>query len=221
MRTGAPTEADKTANVHLLQPLVVAAAFYALSLLTFSVPLALPLMVISGIGLPLVWGSVTGTWEFMGFTRRKIASALGWGLVAGVATSLIGLVMVKEPSIPQNLAQELAVGIPLWLLVASPFQEFFFRGWLQPRFVHRLGPTLGLLAATATFTAWHYCWPLAAQSAVPLYTVHGLVATFAAGLIYGYTFQRTGNIVAPWLAHALSGILFVAIGAGTFTEHLP
>ena len=214
------TEADKKANAHLFQALIGYAAFCALSLLSFSVPLALPLMVLSGIVLPLAWGRMTGTWEFMGFTRQNLGAAVRWGLAAGVATSLIGFVVVKERSVPPNLGLELAVGIPLWLLVASPFQEFFFRGWLQPRFEDRLGKWMGLLVATAAFTAWHYCWPLAAQTSFPLHTLHGFVATCAAGLIYGYSFQRTGSIVAPWLAHAFSGITFVFIGAGSFVGQL-
>jgi membrane protease YdiL (CAAX protease family) len=178
-------------------------------------------MVLSGIALPLAWGRMTGNWEFMGFTRRNMGSAIGWGLAAGIATSLIGFVTLQERSLPPDLGLELAVGIPLWLLLASPFQEFFFRGWLQPCCEDRLGKGIGLLAATAALAVWHYCWPLAGQSSFPLYTLYGFVATFAAGLIYGYSFQRTGSIVAPWLAHAFAGIMFVFIGAGSFIGKSP
>jgi membrane protease YdiL (CAAX protease family) len=200
----------------LTEAIVGYAAFCAISLLSQVVPLALPLMVISGLTLPLAWGKRTGDWERMGFTRRNPGAAILWGSGAGVATSLIGFVTVPERSLPADLGLELAVGVPLWLLVASPFQEFFFRGWLQPRFENKIGKGLGLLVTTAGFTAWHYAWPLAAQSSVPLYTLRGLVATFGAGLIYGYSFQRTGSVVAPWLAHGCAGITFVIIGAGSF-----
>jgi membrane protease YdiL (CAAX protease family) len=213
--------ADGKASAHLLQAVVGTATFCALSLLSFALPLALSLMVLAGIALPLIWGWMTGTWKFMGFTRRNLGAAVRWALAAGAATGLIGLVVVPERSVPPDLGLELAVAVPIWLLLASPFQEFFFRGWLQPRFEDRLGRWPGLFLATAAFTAWHYCWPLASQSSFPLYTLHGLVATFAAGLIYGYSFQRTGSIVAPWLAHALSGIMFVFMGAGSFVGQVP
>jgi membrane protease YdiL (CAAX protease family) len=107
----------------------------------------------------------------------------------------------------------------MWLLLASPFQEFFFRGWLQPRWVCALGRVPGLLLATVGFTGWHYLLPIfgeSARSSFPLHTARGLAATFAAGLVYGVGFQRTGSIVTPWLAHALAGIMFVALGAGRF-----
>ena len=216
MTFGPRTGPDRTANTHLFQALAGAAVFCALSSLSFAVPMALSLMVLTGLALPLIWGWVTGTWEFMGFTKRNLGAALLWGLAAGLATGLLGFVVVQERSLPSDLGRELAVAVPIWLLLASPFQEFFFRGWLQPRFEHKLGKAVGLLAATAAFTAWHYCWPLGGASSFPLYTLQGFIATFAAGLIYGYSFQRTGNIVAPWLAHALSGIRFVFLGMGSF-----
>ena len=204
----------------LIEAVIGALVFCAISLLSFIVPIALPLMVLVGIALPLAWGWRTGTWVSMGFTGQNAASAIRWGLVAGVASGLIGFIVLPERSLPPNLGLELAVGVPLWLLVASPFQEFFFRGWLQPRLEDRLGKAVGLLAATAGFTVWHYCWPLGAESSVPLATIEGLAATFGAGLIYGYSFQRTGSILAPWLAHALSGVAFLIMGAGSLVGQL-
>jgi membrane protease YdiL (CAAX protease family) len=215
------TEAETKDCRHLIEALIGYAAFCAISFLSQSVPLALQLMVISGILLPLAWGRMTGNWEIMGFTRRNIGMAIRWGLGAGVATSLVGFVTLRERSLAPSLGLELAIGIPLWLLLASPFQEFFFRGWLQPRCEDMLGKGIGLLVATAGFTVWHYCWPLAAQSSFPLYTLHGFVTTFGAGLIYGYSFQRTGSIVAPWLAHGFAGIMFVSVGAGSFIDKMP
>ena len=206
---------------HLVEAALGLGVFCAVSFLSFFAPIALPLMVLSGIGLPLAWGWRTGTWASMGFTGRNAGSAIRWGLVAGVATGLIGFVVLPERSLPPNLGLELAVGVPLWLLVASPFQEFFFRGWLQPRLEDSLGKAAGLLAATAGFTVWHYCWPLAAESSVPLSTLGGFAATFGAGLIYGYSFQRTGSILAPWLAHAFSGVAFLIMGAGSLVGQLP
>jgi membrane protease YdiL (CAAX protease family) len=216
-----PEEIGRNSTGRLIEALVGLASFCAISALGYVAPLAVSLMVLSGIALPLAWGKATGDWAGMGFTRQNAGRAIGWGLVAGVATSLIGFFAVGQRSLPPDLGLELVVGVPLWLLVASPFQEFFFRGWLQPRFEGRLGKGLGLLAATAGFTAWHYCWPLAGQTSVPLGSLRGAAATFGAGLVYGYSFQRSGSILAPWLAHALSGITFVVIGAGSFIGAMP
>ena len=195
--------------------------FCSLSLLGYVTPLAIQFMVLVGLALPLAWGWRTGEWQAMGFSLRNLGAALKWGLGAGVVTSAIGVLVVSERTLPPGLGLELAVGIPLWLLVASPFQEFFFRGWLQSQWERGLGKCLGLVLATLAFTLWHYCWPLAGQTAVPLYTLHGVVGAFASGLVYGVAFQRTGSIVAPWLAHALAGVVLVCIGAGSFAAALP
>ena len=42
--------------------------------------------------------------------------------------------------------------------------------------------------------------------------------TFAAGLVYGCLFQRTRNIAAPWLAHVIASIAFIAAGVMEFTQ---
>jgi membrane protease YdiL (CAAX protease family) len=217
-----PVGAETAGQAHreLPQALVAYTAFCGLGLLSYRVPWALNLMVLSGLAIPLAWGLATRDWARMGFSRQRVGPGLAWGLGAGLATSAIGLACVGERAVPTDLGLELAVGVPLWLLVASPFQEFFFRGWLQPRFERSLGKGWGLLVTTAGFVAWHYCWPLASASGFPLNTPAGLAAIFFVGLIYGYSFQRAGHILAPWLGHALAGFMFLYIGAGSFLDAL-
>lgn len=54
-----------------------------------------------------------------------------------------------------------------------------------------------------------------------LTTLSGVLTLLAMGLGFGFIFQRTGNIVAPWLAHALMGIAAVAVGGMTFIQYTP
>jgi membrane protease YdiL (CAAX protease family) len=219
-----PDARKATANRCLLEALVVFALFCCLTFASRYVPLALHVMALVGLAFPLGWGKMTGRWADMGFTRQNLTAAVGWGVGIGLASCLIGLLTISERSLASRLSLQLAVGIPMWLLLASPFQEFFFRGWLQPRYECRLGKTKGLLVATVGFTGWHYLLPIfeqTRQSTFPLNTPLGLVATFGAGLVYGYGFQRTGNIVTPWLAHAMAGIMFVAMGSASFIPAKP
>jgi len=208
-----------TANRHLFEALGVFGLFCALTFASRYIPAALHATAMFGLLLPLAWGTVTGQWAEMGFAVDNVASALGWGFGTGLVSCLVGFLTVPERSLAPDVGLQLAVGVPMWLLLVSPFQEFLFRGWLQPRWEWALGRRWGLLVATLAFTAWHYCLPIfgaSAQSSFPLYTVKGPVATFAAGLLYGYGFQRTGSIATAWLAHAIAGIMFVALGAGSF-----
>ena len=55
---------------------------------------------------------------------------------------------------------------------------------------------------------------------MPIASAFGLAFTTAMGLVFGYIFRRTGNIVAPWLAHVLAGLTLVLSGAMTFVQYV-
>jgi membrane protease YdiL (CAAX protease family) len=46
--------------------------------------------------------------------------------------------------------------------------------------------------------------------------VEGAIATFVIGLVYGYSFQRSGSILMPCLGHALAGTALLCIGSASF-----
>ncbi len=192
--------------------LVGCLAFFGLSMLSRRIYSLFGLVVLIGIGFPLAWDGITNDWQSLVFFKRSVWKSLAWGIGAGVVSSLIGFSVLSDLEIPDNLGQQLLIGIPLWLLVISPFQEFFFRGWMQSDLTDKLGKWLGLLIANIFFTAWHYLSPIVDLAPFPLNSWAGLLSTFAAGLVYGYAFQRSQNVIAPWLAHGISGILFLVFG---------
>lgn len=210
--------AKRNRNRQFSQACFVFALFCALSLLSQGWYPVFGLVAILGIAFPLAWGKRTGNWAEMGFSMRNIGPALLWGAIGGVLTSVIGVAVLPERSLPSQIGIQLAIGVPIWALIVSPFQEFFFRGWLQTRFENTLGNLWGLLIANACFTIWHYFAPFVGVTSVPLETPIGALSTFGAGLIYAYVFQRTRNILAPWLAHCIAGITFIVVGAMDFTQ---
>lgn len=208
----------------IAEAVVAYTAFCALSFSSRFVPAILLLVVISGIAFPLIWAKLTRSWASIGFTRLNLRQALMWGMGAGIATVVyIFLSFSGERLFPPMLGVQLAIGIPIWVLVMSPFQEFLFRGWLQPRFQCAMGKWMGLIITSACFTLWHFAPPFEGTptSTIPVTSVSGVLSTFGLGLLFGYVFQRTNNIVAPWLAHALAGIGAVLVGAMTFIQYNP
>ena len=204
-----------------------AVAFISFCALSFSsrfVPAIFLLTVISGITFPLIWAKLTRSWASIGFTRTNIRQALMWGAGAGMVTIVyIFLVFGGEQLFPPMLGLQLTIGIPIWVLVMSPFQEFLFRGWLQPRFQCATGKWIGLTITSACFTLWHFAPPFEGTptSTLPITSINGILSTFGLGMLFGYVFQRTNNIVAPWLAHTLAGIGAVLVGAMTFIYYNP
>ena len=152
----------------------------------------------------------------LGFSKSNAAKSVLWGAAAGIAASLIGIFVLDDFHVPQDLARQLIFGLPLWLLVISSFQEFFFRGLIQSELSDVYGEWVGLLAANLLFTAWHYVSPIVDLATFPLVSMLGIASTFLAGLVYGYSFMRSGNMISPWLGHVISGIAFILVGAMDF-----
>jgi len=218
------TNQRKKIRRHLMEAVIAYAVFCGLSGLSRFFPPLFLLVVVSGIAFPLLWAKFTGGWASIGFTRRNLGQALLWGLGAGVLFTLyIYISLPEEPSFSPLLVLQLAVGIPLWLLIVSPFQEFFFRGWIQPRFQEAMGKWSGLAVTSFCFALWHLFPPFEGTptSTISVSSVSGFLSTLALGLLMGYVFQRTDNIVAPWLAHALAGISVVFFGMMSFIQYTP
>jgi len=203
----------------LTEALIALVAFCSLSALSRLFPPVWALVPVSGIAFPLLWTWRTRDWARMGFRRRNPGQALLWGLGAGLLLLVIEWFTTEHKTAPFFLLQ-LAVATPIWLLIMSPFQEFFFRGWLQPRFQDALGLWPGLIVTSVSFALWHLCPPFEQAQIVPIMSVSGMIFTAGMGLLFGYVFQRTGNIVAPWLAHVLAGLALVLTGAMTLVQYV-
>jgi hypothetical protein len=118
---------------------------------------------------------------------------VGAGLAAALLLVVVSRGFTLRTRAGEALARRLAETLgPLSLAeisvlaVASGIgEELFFRGALQPR--------VGLVAASLLFGAAH----LVPSRPLALWSVFAC----AAGLLFGVLFERTGNLVAPVVAH--------------------
>jgi len=118
-----------------------------------------------------------------------------FGLSVGLFVVGISYVLTALTGWGDRLARELArtvgpMSLPdaLLMAAASGFsEELLFRGALQPR--------AGLLLASLLFAAMHFA---PRREMVP-WTGFAL----AVGLLFGWMFEHTGNLVAPMIAHAV------------------
>jgi membrane protease YdiL (CAAX protease family) len=203
----------------LAEACVAFAVFCAVSVLSRFVGLLFVVLVLGGIAFPLAWAGLTRDWAAVGLRRRDLGRAVRWGVAAGLLLVAVIWFTTEHKASPLLLVQ-LAVGVPIWMLIMSPFQELFFRGWLQPRFQAGLGRWPGLAVASVCFALWHLCPPFEQAQIVPVASIQGMLFTMGMGLLFGYIFQRTGNIVAPWLAHVLAGTTLIFTGAMTFVQYV-
>jgi len=208
----------------LLGSVLAYLVFCGLGLISRYVPPVFALFLIYGIVFPIVWAKATHDWSSMGLMRRNLGEAIRWGIGLGVLWGIYTyLVFPPDVGFPPIWGIQVAIAVPVWFLLLSPFQEFFFRGWLQPRLQDAFGKWWGLLATAFVFTLWHFFPELEATktATLPLGSVAGVLSTFLAGIVFGYAQDHTGNVVAPWIAHALGGIALVLIGRMTFLTYVP
>lgn len=217
-----PTAEGLSLSGRRVVPQVIAgyAGFVALGVLSRLAPPVFLVMVLAGIVLPVVAARRSGT--TLGYTSRRLGPALLWALGIGVVMTGLTVVRYGWSSSPL-LGVQLAIGMVLWPLVLSPFQENVFRGWMQPRLQHVLGGRVGLLVTAAAFALWHLAPPLSATgtSAISFGTPTALGMAFVLGLLTGLSRDVTNGMVAPWLGHALAGVALVAVGQMTFLQYQP
>ncbi len=144
--------------------------------------------------------------EILGFQRRGNLGTLAVSLPAYVACApaIMGLGGLwalfcqsrgwnAEQEVLQRMLElsggEAVVGAVLAVLVAPFLEELFFRGFVQPVFVRRLGSLGGVLAASSLFGIIH--GPLAA------------VPVGALSVLLGVLHERTGRLIAPVCVHVV------------------
>jgi membrane protease YdiL (CAAX protease family) len=197
--------------------------FCAIGLLSRAVPALFWVFVAYGIVFPLVWARRAGDWSTVGLTRQGLGRAALWGLLGGIAWAAYTVVAFPPAGLPPLWDVQVVLAVPVWLLLLSPFQELFYRGWLQPRLQRSLGRWPGLLATSLAYTLWHFFPDFAGSgtATLPLTSPLGIASTFLAGLLFGYLRDRTDSVIAPWLAHAIGGLALVLIGRMTFLTYVP
>ena len=140
---------------------------------------------------------------------RALRMGLGWGVVAWVGASLAsaGVVAVLEALglavTPQVAEQALGLVEP-WvavvaIVVLAPIaEELFFRGVVFNAFLRERGPRPAYLGSAALFAVIHL-------------SIVALLPIFLLGLALAWIYDRTGNLLAPIVMHAVVNGLSVGI----------
>jgi len=113
-------------------------------------------------------------------------------------------------SLPKNRPVLWTVIMLLYPLLSVLPQNFFYRGFLFDRYESLFGrEKLMLLVGAASFSFGHilYLHPVT------------LLMTFGGGILFSYTYQKTGSLRAVFVEHALYGCFIFTIGLGKYFYH--
>lgn len=178
-----------------------------------------------------VFGLVTVVYAI--YTDTELI-AVGWPSVQSIGWAIVGVVLLLGISqlisvllqyggvmggtnqierVARDRPQLLLYLIPLAIVLIGPGEELLFRGGAQGRLRRSFGPLSAIVLASALFGLIHVP-AVVASSAVG---VGGYVlTTFVLGLVLGWLYEHTDNLVVPALAHGLYnailfGVLYVTL----------
>ena len=171
----------------------------------------------AGIAAPVVlFVASAGDRELLSFEvpdRRQTAIAVGavvalyvGQIVLLAAFSLIDVSPSQNPAIDptDREASYFLWMIALSVLVVGPAEELLVRGGIQGLLKRALGPWPAIVGASALFGSLHY---IGGGSGALAYVAF----SFLLGILLGYLYERTGNLVVPMVAHGGYNAVLYAI----------
>jgi hypothetical protein len=153
-----------------------------------------------GIQVSAYIGSRLPSWRDLLWALGGYIGALSLIFTAGMVLTLVQV----QPETTNRAAQagmenpELLLWlVPLSFLVIAPAEELLFRGVVQGRLREAFRPALAIPATAALFALVHY-FSLTGGSGARFIAISIL---FLPSLVFGYTYERTRNLVVPILIH--------------------
>ena len=144
-----------------------------------------------------------------GFKAQKIWKALLYGVVfyalfGGLALLLMGSFVYYFTG--QNLIAMydftlFLLAMPFMTLCVGISEEGLFRGYMQTHFQKLYTPAKAILIQAVFFGVWHFVWNL--NPFDPFGMAMYIASTFFIGLIFGYFYSKSRNLVPLILTHGL------------------
>ncbi|QKY20931.1 CPBP family intramembrane metalloprotease [Halolamina sp. CBA1230] len=125
------------------------------------------------------------------------------------AFSLIDVAPSRNPALDPEVHAPayFLLMIPVSLLVVGPAEELLVRGGLQGVLRKSWGPWPSIVGASALFGSLHY---IGGGSGALAYVAF----SFLLGILLGYLYERTGNLIVPAVAHGGYNAALYAIQYG-------
>jgi membrane protease YdiL (CAAX protease family) len=160
----------------------------------------------------------------------KDLAVVGVGYVTAIAVAILGSVVVSSLQVDtgQNSAAEMAMEapeillllIPASILIIGPGEEALFRGVVQGRIREVLSPVPGVIVPSVIFAGLHW---FALSGGSPEGNLIALGVLVGPALVFGASYEYTGNLVVPALIHGIyNATLFTLLYVSLkFGDQLP
>jgi len=185
------------------------------------------LVSLQGIAFPLAaFGYLRLRGKSFDYVKARVPSRsdVAWGFGGFVVAFLLAmtlLVLVQLVDAPtatrtdQEMLQQpevLLSLIPLSLLLIGPGEELLFRGVIQTTLREAFPAPAAIALASAAFAPAH----IVSFAGSPIALLVSISILFVPSLVFGYVYERTGNLVVPAFAHGaynatLFGLVYLAL----------
>ncbi len=203
----------------VLVALPVVAATYALVTASNLIPVAgtspsmeisvLVLAMWTALGLAIVFAAARAThqsWTSVGLSRQNLPRLAVLGLVLGVIDVIAVGLLYPGAGIPG--AVTLALGFVAFTIVGLS-EEIIYRGYLQTRFEGTWGTWVGFTVATVVFAFAHFPGSYVMYSGSVPDALLSALGRLGSGLLFGYFYVRSRNVVPGAIFHALNNWAFI------------
>lgn len=144
-----------------------------------------------------------------GFKTENLGKALLYGLMFFAV--LDGLALAIQYSLVYGFTGQVPIQsfdiqsslltLPFMTLCVGISEEGLFRGYIQTHLEKLSNPKIAIFVQAVLFGSWHFVWNLYPFD--PIGMIQYVTTTFLLGLLFGYFYSRTRNLVPVVLAHGL------------------
>jgi membrane protease YdiL (CAAX protease family) len=138
----------------------------------------------------------------LGFTFNKFHIYLFIAIMLGLLLAPIEYVILGPPPwIPEPTIYNLVVLTLVMVFFVGLAEELMFRALIQTHLEKLFSPIIGLVLTSVLFCVMHGVWTNSLE----------FVFTFAAGLLFGYIFQRTRNLPFVAVLHGAEDVFLFGL----------
>jgi membrane protease YdiL (CAAX protease family) len=163
--------------------------------------------------LPMVYSLILGLcfWHMyehdidlpdVGIIWKKTSKYVALGALIAIPTGFIEYsILLPDPAFPAFQLKHLVKDIVYMTFFVGLGEELLFRGLIQNDLKRLFSWQTAVVAQGFLFGVMHMTWRSAPE----------LGFTFAAGIILGYMYHRTGSLIGPIALHSVNNVMLVGI----------
>jgi membrane protease YdiL (CAAX protease family) len=163
--------------------------------------------------LPMVYSLILGLcfWHMyehdidlpdVGIIWKKTSKYVAFGALIAIPTGFIEYsILLPDPAFPTFQLKHLVKDIVYMTFFVGLGEELLFRGLIQNDLKRLFSWQTAVVAQGFLFGVMHMTWRSAPE----------LGFTFAAGIILGYMYHRTGSLIGPIALHSVNNVMLVGI----------